>query len=68
LTGFFAPGAIVAEAFDFDPTSVGLKADRSQTRQITQPLAAGKLWGLLIVVSVCSARASLGSCGRREVL
>jgi hypothetical protein len=47
LTGFFAPGAIVAEAFDVYPTSVGLKADRSPTRQITQPLAAGKLVGVI---------------------
>ena len=39
LQRVFSHGAIVAEAFDFEKTSVGLKADLPQSRQVTQPFA-----------------------------
>ena len=43
LERFFSQAAVVAETLDFDQTSVGLKADLPQTRQINQPLAAGEV-------------------------
>jgi hypothetical protein len=39
LEGFFSQAAIVAEAFDFDQTSVGLKADLSQTGRTWEEVA-----------------------------
>src|SRR5918996_2833854 len=40
---FFSHRAVMAEALDFEQTSVGLKADLPQCRQVTQPLADGKV-------------------------
>ena len=40
---FFSHGAVLAEAFDFENTSVGLKADLPQSGQVTQSLADGKV-------------------------
>jgi hypothetical protein len=45
--GFFSDGAILAEAFDFENTSVGLKADLPQHGQVTQPFADGKVAGIV---------------------
>jgi hypothetical protein len=40
---FFSHGTILAETFDFENTSVGLKADLPQSGQVTQPLADGNV-------------------------
>ena len=40
---FFSHGAVLAERFDFENTSVGLKAHLPQSGQVTQPLADGKV-------------------------
>ena len=40
---FFSDGTVLAETFDFENTSVGLKADLPQSGQVTQPLADGKV-------------------------
>ena len=45
--GFFSDGAILAEAFDFENTSVGAKADLPQCGQVTQPFADGKVAGVV---------------------
>jgi hypothetical protein len=52
---FFSHRAVVAEAFDFEKTSVGLKADLPQSRQVTQPLADVK------VACVVAGRLGTGS-------
>jgi len=46
LKRFFSQAAIVAEALDFEQTSVGLKAELPQTRQITERLAASEVAGI----------------------
>src|SRR5919106_769877 len=43
LQSFFSHRAVMAEALDFEQTSVGLKADLPQCRQVTQPFADGKV-------------------------
>jgi len=55
MHGFFSHRAVVAEAFDFEKTSVGLKADLPQSRQVTQPFADVK------VASVVDGRFRAGS-------
>jgi hypothetical protein len=43
----FSHRAVVAETFDFEKTSVGLKADLPQRRQVTQPLADVEVAGVV---------------------
>jgi hypothetical protein len=40
---FFSHGTVMAETFDFEKTSVGLKADPPQSGQVTQPFAEVKV-------------------------
>ena len=40
---FFSHRAVMAEALDFEKTSVGLKADLPQCGQVTQPFADGEV-------------------------
>src|SRR3982074_294326 len=44
---FFSHRAVVAETFDFEKTSVGLKADLPQSWQVTQPFADVKVAGIV---------------------
>ena len=44
---FLSHRAVVAETFDFEKTSVGLKADLPQSWQVTQPFAEVKVAGIV---------------------
>ena len=43
LESGFSQTRVMAEAFDFEKTSVGLKADLPQVGQVTQPFADGEV-------------------------
>jgi len=58
----FANVTIVADAFDVQETSVGVKADPPQRGEVLQPFADAEVARVLIVVSVRSARPSLWYC------
>ena len=47
MHGFFSYGTVVAETFDFEKTSVGLKADLPESRKVTQPLAEVEVTGIV---------------------
>jgi hypothetical protein len=58
---FFSHGTVMAETFDFEKTSVGLKAELPQGRQVTQPFAEVKVTG--VVNSRFCAGTDLGHSG-----
>src|SRR6516225_6589851 len=47
LQGFFSYGTVVAETFDFEKTSVGLKADLPESREVTQSFAEVEVTGIV---------------------
>src|SRR6516225_4474609 len=47
MHGFFSYGTVVAETFDFEKTSVGLKADLPESREVTQPFAEVEVTGVV---------------------
>ena len=47
IHGFFSHGAVVAETFDFEKTSVGVKADLPESRQVTQSFAEVEVTGVV---------------------
>src|SRR5579859_6735222 len=58
---FFSNSAILTETFDFENTSVGLKADLPQRWQVTQSFADGKVAG--VVDGCLGAGAHFAHCG-----
>src|SRR6516165_7352600 len=47
LQGFFSYGTVVAETFDFEKTSVGLKADLPESREVTQSFSEVEVTGIV---------------------
>ena len=45
--GGLSPTRVMAEAFDFEKTSVGLKADLPQLGQVTQPFTDGEVASII---------------------
>src|SRR6516165_3167514 len=63
IHGFFSHGAVVAETFDFEKTSVGVKADLPESRQVTQSFAEVEVTG--VVDGGFGADPDLGDAGDR---